>query len=169
MIIIHQLKRLLLFLLMASMHTGLHAQITVYLIPGQGSDYRIFNNLDIDSTFKVKHIHYTLPDKGMSLPQFAHALATQIDTSEEFILIGVSLGGMLATEMSTFLHPKKVILISSAKSRNELPFRYKFQRHFPIYKAVPGKLAKAGAKLLQPLVEPDRNVEKETFKSNVRR
>ena len=35
----------------------------------------------------------------------------------------------------------------------------------PLYKAVPPRLAKFGAKLLQPIVEPDRNKEKAIFKA----
>jgi len=136
----------------------------IYLIPGQGSDYRVFKNLQIDTTFEIRHIIYTVPKENMSLPEFAKELSSQIDTAESFILIGVSLGGMIATEMSYFLNPDKIILISSAKCRHELPNRYKFQRKFPIYNIVSGKTAKKGAKVMQPLVEPDRKNEKEICK-----
>lgn len=137
----------------------------VYFIPGQGSDSRIFKNISLDEQFEVKHITYFTPEKGMEMADFARALSSQIDTTEKFILVGVSLGGMLATEMGEFLNPEKIILISSAKSRNEFPGRYRFQRSLPLYKIFPATVVKGGAKLMQPLVEPDRNVEKETFKA----
>ena len=139
--------------------------ITIYLIPGQGADHRLFNNLTFPENYQVKHIKYITPEKGTSLPEYAHILAKQIDTTEKFILIGVSLGGMLATEMSTFLSPEKVIIISSAKHRQELPGTYKFQQKFPLYKIVSPRMSKFGARMLQPIVEPDRRHEKETFKS----
>lgn len=136
----------------------------VYLIPGQGSDARLYSNLVIDTLFhETKHIEYFTPDKGWSMKKYAQELAKQIDTTQQFSIIGVSLGGMLATEMSHFLHPEKVILISSAKSRIELPFRYRFQRSIPIYKIVPKRMYKLGAKFLQPIVEPDRRQNKDTF------
>ncbi len=137
---------------------------TVYLLPGQGADYRLFNNLEIDPSFEVRCIDYETPDKGTSMEEYACLLAKQIDTSGKFILIGTSLGGMLATEMGEFLHPEKIIIIASAKCSNELPMRYKFQKKIPLYKMVPPRMAKMGAKILQPIVEPDRNKEKETFK-----
>lgn len=137
----------------------------IYLIPGQGSDYRLFNNLQIDSTFTVRNIYYCIPDENMSLPEFSRELSVQVDTSQPYILIGVSLGGMIATEMGEFMNPEKIILISSAKCRNELPKRYKFQRRFPVYKIVSGETAKKGAKIMQPIIEPDRKHEKGTFKS----
>ena len=135
----------------------------VYLIPGQGADARLFNNLAIAEAFEVRNITYFTPTKNTSLQEYAVQLAEQIDTSQKFILIGVSLGGMIATEMSEFLHPEKVIIISSAKSRKELPFRYRFQKAVPFYKLVTPKMAKRGALFLQPIVEPDRNKEKDTF------
>lgn len=106
---------------------------------------------------------YPVPYPDMSMRQYAALLSQQIDTSEPFVLIGTSLGGMLATEMSTFLTPEKVIIISSAKSRKELPHRYRFQRFIPIYDWIPAALSKRGALLLQPLVEPDRNQRKDVF------
>lgn len=144
---------------------GFSPKPVIYLIPGQGSDYRLFKNLEIDSAFEVRNISYFIPDENMTLPEFAKELSMQIDTMRPYILIGVSLGGMIATEMGKYLNPVKIIIISSAKCREELPKRYKFQRSFPIYKYVSGKLAKKGAKIMQPIVEPDRNKDKETFKS----
>ncbi len=138
---------------------------TIYLIPGQGSDARLFQDLSFDTNFTIKHIKYQTPSKKMTMNQLAQALSNQIDTNQPFILIGVSLGGMLATEMTTFLNPQKTIIISSAKNRKELPAQYRFQKTIPIYKLAPKRLAKFGAKVLQPIVEPDRRHNKETFKA----
>lgn len=96
---------------------------------------------------------------------FARELSAQIDTTQPYVLVGTSLGGMLCTEMAEFLKPEKVILISSASNRKELPFRYRFQRVVPIYIIVPGFVMVGCARILQPIVEPDRNKNKETFKS----
>ncbi len=137
----------------------------VYLISGQGADSRLFNNLEIDNRFEVKNIEYFTPEKGWSMNDFAKALALQIDTNRQYFLVGVSLGGMLATEMGDFLNPEKIILISSAKNRNELPGRYKFQKVIPLYKIFPAGSVKWGAKVMQPIVEPDRNYDKEIFKA----
>lgn len=137
----------------------------VYLIPGQGADHRLFNELQIDEAYEVRHIKYSTPEAEATMQSFAKKLAEQIDTNEKFILIGVSLGGMLATEMSQFLHPEKVIIISSAKSRKELPVRYRFQRALPFYKLVSPNMAQKGALFMQPIVEPDRDKHEEIFVS----
>ena len=136
----------------------------VYLLTGQGGDERLFNNFELGPAYELRHINYFTPEKGLTMRQFAEALAIQIDQSRPYIIIGVSLGGMLATEMNSFLNPEKTIIISSAKTRMELPRRLRFQSKIPLYKLVSSNMAWRGAKILQPLVEPDRNKEKETFK-----
>ncbi len=129
----------------------------VYLIPGQGADSRLFKNLKIDNRFDVENIEYFTPEKGWDMKDFAEALSTKIDTNRTFYIIGVSLGGMLATEMGDFLNPEKIIIVSSAKSFNEFPGRYRFQKKIPVYKIVPAGVVKFGAQVLQPLVEPTEN------------
>lgn len=141
---------------------------TIYLFPGQGSDKRLFDSLQFDPGYKVRIIEYGIPDKGLTLDAFAQTLIQFIDTTERFVLVGVSLGGMLCVELNERLRPEKTIIISSAKNRSELPFRYRFQKAIPLYKIFPGCALLAGAKLLQPLVEPDRKKNKETFKSMLR-
>lgn len=137
----------------------------IYLFPGQGSDERLFDSLEFENYSEIVHINYPIPEKGSTLTEYAKRISMQVDTSQQYILLGVSLGGMIICELNDYLDPKESIIISSAKSRAELPFRYKFQKAIPIYKIVPSKLMLAGAKFLQPIVEPDRNTNKSTFKS----
>ena len=138
----------------------------IYLFPGQGSDYRIFSELTFDtSLFDVTVIEYTIPEKSITMQEYAKELSARIDTSGEFILIGVSLGGMICSELNECLNPSKTIIISSAKNRKELPFRYRFQRAVPLYKLFPRSVLLFGAKILQPIVEPDRKNYKKVFKS----
>jgi pimeloyl-ACP methyl ester carboxylesterase len=141
---------------------------TIYCLPGQGSDKRIFDSLEIDPQYIIKIIEYGTPEKLMTMNSFAKQLSGQIDTTQGFILVGVSLGGMICAELNEILNPKKTIIISSAKNRSELPLRYKFQKAIPLYKLFPGSILLAGAKVLQPIVEPDRKKNKKTFKSMLR-
>jgi pimeloyl-ACP methyl ester carboxylesterase len=140
------------------------ARTVVYLIPGQGADERQFDLLNIDPRIEVRHIEYFTPEKGWKMHEFAEALAQQIDTTGSYWIVGISLGGMLASEMGDFLNPEKIILISSAKSRRELPGRYTFQKYIPLHVLIPPKLTKGGAKMLQPIVEPDSRSHKEFFR-----
>ncbi|MBN1599192.1 MAG: alpha/beta hydrolase [Bacteroidales bacterium] len=142
-----------------------HMKIKVYLIPGQGADYRLFDNLKIDGCYEVVKISWIVPEKKMKMRDFALKIAEQIDTSSRYSLIGVSLGGMICSELTDEFLPEKVIIISSAKCRNELPGRYRFMSKVPINKLVPARLYKWGSYIAQPLFEPDRKNGKETFKA----
>ncbi len=137
----------------------------IYLIPGQGADSRLFKNLTLNFEYEKHYIKYELPEKGSTMRDYAIQLSNQIDRSRKIILIGCSLGGMLANEMIEFLDPEKVIIIGSAKSRKELPIRYRLQKYFPLYQLISGTIAKKGALILQPIFEPDRDKEEEIFVS----
>lgn len=153
----------LLFIFFAGSSLGQEKK-TIYCFPGQGADQRLFDSLKVDTSYELKFVDYGSPEKNASMQSFALKLSEQIDTSKPFVLLGVSLGGMICVELSEILNPEKTIIISSAKNKRELPFRYKFQKSVPIYKLFGGKALLVGAKTLQPIVEPDRNKNKATFK-----
>lgn len=138
---------------------------TVYLFPGQGSDERMFDSLSFDSNINVRHVKYKIPEKGNNLQQYVKTIVSQIDTTEKFILIGVSLGGMICAELNEIINPEKVIIISSAKNNNEMPFRYNFQKICPVYKLIPAKILQICANLVHPLYEHDRMIYRDTFSS----
>jgi pimeloyl-ACP methyl ester carboxylesterase len=143
-------------------------QTRAYLFPGQGSDERIFAEIVLDSSFERIPVTYPVPEKGMSLPDYARLIGRQIDTTRPYLFIGVSLGGMICTELAETMHPQRVIIISSAKCRSELPARYRFQHHLKINRLVPPRLVKGGARILQPVVEPDRRHNARTFRQMLR-
>lgn len=157
--------RCIVFLGLLFFLTNAVAQTKVYLFPGQGADKRLFDSLQLGGDYTQEVIEYGCPAKHETMQQFAAGLLSKLDTTQDFILIGTSLGGMLCVELSQLCQPKKTIIISSAKNRKELPFRYRFQKVIPLYKIVPAQLVKFGAKCLQPIVEPDRNTCKNTFKA----
>jgi len=66
------------------------------------------------------------PTFKASLEEYTCTLSDQIDKTKPYILLGVSLGGMLATEMCDFREPEKTI--ASAKGMKELPRSFNFQK-----------------------------------------
>ncbi|MBK8566449.1 MAG: alpha/beta hydrolase [Saprospiraceae bacterium] len=108
---------------------------------------------------------YPVPEKKQTMASYAVLLAQQIDTTQPFVLIGTSIGGMLCTELTDQLQPLKTIIISSAKCRSELPRHYRFQRYIPINKLFGARAIKVLSPIAQAVVEPDRNKHKATFKA----
>lgn len=141
----------------------------VYLFPGQGSDERLFKHLDLPDGYDTVHISYPIPDKREGLDEYALRFVEKIDTCSPYILLGVSLGGMICTELSDTLSPLRTVIISSAKSSRELPGRYTLQRHLRINRILPKGLIKASARVLQGIVEPDRRYDRSTFRDMLKK
>jgi len=137
----------------------------IYLLPGQGADCRLFKYIEFP--YDTIHLEFPVPEKKTTLREYAHGFIPRIDTSRTFILIGVSLGGMICSELTDTLEPDLTIVISSAKYRAELPGRYKFQKTIPLNKIIPKGMTKWGAKELAPIVEPARKQDNETFRSMI--
>ena len=138
----------------------------IYCIHGQGSDTRLFSKLTLDTAvFELHFVVLPMPEKTDDMTQFARKVLQQIDTTHPFVLLGVSLGGMVCVELADLVHPQKTIIISSAKTEAEIPRRYRFMRRVPLYVLMPPMAYKVGAKIVQPLVEPDRKRQKAICKA----
>ena len=166
---IHSLLLILAVFLPCSGSQAADSTVVVYLFPGQGADYRQFRDLRFPENYELVHISYPVPSKGESLPLFARRFIPMINSDLPYILVGVSLGGMICTELADTLHPQKVILISSAKGKKELPGRYTFMANSHINRIVPKGFVKAGARTLQGIVEPDRKYDPETFRDMLKK
>jgi len=141
----------------------------VYLFPGQGSDYRLYRDIKFPRGYDTLHISYPIPDKRESMEEFAQRFIPLIDQDMPYILMGVSLGGMICTELSDTLFPEFTILISSAKAWFELPGHYTFMRKFHMDRLIPKSFVKGGARMLQGIIEPDRKQDPEIFKDMLKK
>jgi pimeloyl-ACP methyl ester carboxylesterase len=111
----------------------------IFLIPGLGADSRIFKNLSFDG-FEVINTDRIEPSKTDTLSTYAQSLTYQYNITKQSIVIGNSLGGMLAVEIAKVIPLEKVILISSIKTIDEAPWYFSIFRNVPVYKIIPGKL-----------------------------
>ncbi len=90
-------------------------------LPGLGTDYRLFApQADVFENLTVPP--WIPPLRKESLPQYAARLAETVTLPEQYILGGISLGGMVAHEMAVHLSkrdpkPSGLILISSCQSQ----------------------------------------------------
>lgn len=96
----------------------------VYCISGLGADERIFSKLELPG-INFRFVQWVQPSPGEKLESYAGRLRAQIQ-QEAPVILGVSFGGMMAIELAKLMTVKKVVLISSIKSVNELPAWMKF-------------------------------------------
>ncbi|NNK81666.1 MAG: alpha/beta hydrolase, partial [Flavobacteriaceae bacterium] len=97
--------------------------INVYFMPGMAANSKIFEYIDLPKDqFRCHLLEWFLPLEKETLQAYAKRMCSNIK-HENVVLIGVSFGGILVQEMSRFLRIRKLIIISSVKSREELPRR----------------------------------------------
>lgn len=82
-------------------------------------------------------LEWKKPVKGETMQAYAARMAADIPPTDRLILGGVSMGGMMAIEMAKIIKPEKIILISSAKNRKELPIFFRFFKHIPVQRWLP--------------------------------
>ncbi len=107
----------------------------VYFISGLGADKRVFSFLDLSFCEPI-FIDWITPLQKESLNNYALRLRDKIKEDSP-IIIGISFGGMLVTEMAKADGHIRGIIISSNKSITEFPKRLKLSKYFPAYQWLP--------------------------------
>lgn len=109
----------------------------VYFISGLGADSRVFNHIRLPTGFETVYLDWIPPVKNESLGAYALRLAEKIDSREKFALVGLSFGGMIASEISKKYSPAATILVSSVPTSKQLPTHFKIAYALRLHKLVP--------------------------------
>lgn len=111
----------------------------IYFISGLGADERLFQKLKFPPEYALHQVHWAPLSPKETLLSYCEKLSQQIDTSRPYALVGLSFGGMVATDLTQLLpvKPSATILISSISSRDELPHTFKFLNAIRLNKVVP--------------------------------
>ncbi|MCE7073210.1 alpha/beta hydrolase [Dyadobacter sp. CY327] len=88
-------------------------KMNLYFLSGLGADKRVFSKLELDDRFAVHYIDWIEPLKKESITDYAGRLVSQIDTTRPFQLVGLSFGGIVASELAHIVHPEQIVIISS--------------------------------------------------------
>ncbi len=105
----------------------------VYLISGLGADRTVFSKLDLSFCEPV-FLDWIEPHKKESLRSYALRLSEKI-TEPDATIIGLSMGGMIASEIVKAHPAMKAVIISSNRTAKEFPFYTRFSiKYLPLYK-----------------------------------
>lgn len=111
----------------------------LFVFSGLGADKRIFEKLDV-SSFDYEYVDWIEPEKNETLQNYAIRISQ--DIPENASILGVSFGGMLAVEIANHKKINHLLLISSAKTKFELPILYRFAGKIGLVHLLPSKLLK---------------------------
>ncbi len=114
--------------------------IPIYLMPGMAAKPTIFERIRLpEDQFKIYWLEWMIPETNESFEHYAKRMIEKI-SHENPVLLGVSFGGVLVQEMSKHMKVRKLIVVSSIKSRHELPKRMKVAKFMKAYKFAPTQL-----------------------------
>jgi thioesterase domain-containing protein len=80
-----------------------------------------------------------IPAESETISNYALRMTKKIG-HKNVVLLGVSFGGILVQEMSKHINLRKLIIVSSVKTKHELPTRMKVVKATKAYKILPTQL-----------------------------
>lgn len=107
----------------------------------------MFRHIELPQGFEAVYIKWIPPHQSESLRDYALRLAAPIPKEEAFTVVGLSFGGMIATEIGKAYPQAQVILVSSIPLYEDLPFYFKWAGKIRLHRIVPVSLLKTGARV----------------------
>ncbi|MEC4114345.1 YqiA/YcfP family alpha/beta fold hydrolase [Myroides pelagicus] len=112
-------------------------KIPIYFFPGMISNSLIFEKIELDHNLFTPVFFEWLPvEKNQSLEEYSNRYIEMINHPNP-VLIGVSLGGIIAQEIAKKIKVRKTIIISSVRSTKEYPWLYRFAKYTKLYRLLP--------------------------------
>ncbi len=143
------------------------SHIKAYFVSGLGGDRRLFASIELPEYVEPVYLDWIPALKQESLKEYAYRLGAAIPNQEPCILVGLSMGGMIVTELANIKNCQKLILISSTPTSNGLPFWYRWAGGIKAEKWVPLSFIKAGS-LLKRFFSTESGNEKELLRDMIR-
>ena len=138
----------------------------LYCIPGLGLDHRVFEKLQLNH-FELRFLDWIPAKKEESMSSYAKRLANGIEANS-FSLLGVSLGGIAAIEISKIKKVNQLILISTIKHQDEMPMYLKWMNKFPANRVGAAKMGIELSIALKPFYDKANKKGNELFQTMVR-
>jgi len=113
------------------------------MLSGLGADRRLFSRLILPDNFNLIHIDWIPPVGNETILSYAKRLSVVIDTGRPFYIVGLSFGGMVASELARILVPIFTVIISSASSAREIPWYYKLAGTLQLPGLLPASILKS--------------------------
>ncbi len=137
----------------------------IYVFTGLGADERVFYKINFGN-YNPIHIKWITPIQKETIEEYALRLTQQITTSNP-ILLGLSFGGMMAVEVAKHIDTEKIILISSSKNKNEIPFYYKLAGRMRLHKLIKAKFLVRANKLTNKIFSARTREDKKMISSMI--
>jgi hypothetical protein len=113
----------------------------IYCLGGLVKDDQIFQNINPEG-IELVHIKYVKPLKGESISKYSKRLFKKLKLPKKYQLLGVSFGGMIATEFVKIRRPEKLYLVSTISHVTQVPLKFRIALLLKLHKIFPRSLSK---------------------------
>lgn len=112
----------------------------IFAISGLGADKRVFEYLTLEH--ELVPVEWITPKNKETIVDYSIRLIEKygIENENNYGILGVSFGGLIATEISKLTNPKLTILISSVETKSELNGLIKLAGKSRLIELIPEKL-----------------------------
>lgn len=111
--------------------------VKVYFVSGLAADRTVFRHIRLPQPHEIVHLDWIEPLPGEPLSAYALRLSEPIDTSGPFALLGLSMGGMMVTEIALHKTPQRTILVSSIPLSAQLPPYFRWLGRLKLHTVLP--------------------------------
>jgi pimeloyl-ACP methyl ester carboxylesterase len=119
----------------------------VYFISGLAADSRVFKHIRLPPGYEPVYLDWITPHKKETLESYSLRLSEPINKREPFVLLGLSMGGMIASEIAKQFKPEACILLCSVPTYKHFPTHFKWAYFFRLHKLLPVRVIKLASKL----------------------
>ncbi len=100
----------------------------------------MFRSLHLPPELPYKHVQWIAPASiDEPIQEYVQRLKSQIEDPHP-ILVGLSFGGVVATELAKILKPRKLVIIASLATSKALPWHYRLLGSLHLHRYLPLKL-----------------------------
>ena len=109
----------------------------LYIISGLGADRSVFEKIVFPAHLEVVFIDWLIPQPDEEFYHYVERMAENINTEEDFYLLGYSFGGIIVQEIHKKYPAKKVLIMASIKSSLGKSKLMMIGKKSKIYKYIP--------------------------------
>lgn len=131
----------------------------IFFIPGVGCDKRLFSRITLPGHEMVM-LEWPPFAKGCTVEGLAAEMRHGVDGTKRHMLVGVSMGGMVAQELAMLTKPEKVVLISTWTGPKEWPWHVHLARSLRLSWLIGGFTMWATWPIKRILGQRDRTTDK---------
>lgn len=92
----------------------------LYVVSGLGADFKVLEKIKFPTHLEIVFLDWIIPEKNENFQSYIEKMASKIDGSQPFYLLGYSFGGIIVQEIDKIKPAEKIVILGCIKSHTEM-------------------------------------------------